>query len=174
MGFFDELKKLTRPYDDEDDEFIDESEPAPSAAPEKKANPFAGFGSGGTQSQEKQSAAPSYSAPRPARREGRVVSLNGGAQNPQMKVVLIKPERFETAAEIADELREKRAIVMNLETTPKDVGRRLIDFVSGAAYALDGKIKKIAANTYIITPYSVDLSGDMLDDFESGGSSLFE
>lgn len=173
MGFFDELKKLTRPYDDEDDEFIDEAEPAPASAPEKKANPFSGFGSGSAQSSGTQSPAPACSAPRPARREGRVVSLNGGSQTPQLKVVLIKPERFETAAEIADELRERRAIVMNLETTPKDVGRRLIDFVSGAAYALDGKIKKIAANTYIVTPYSVDLSGDMLDDFESGGGSSY-
>lgn len=170
MGFFDEIKKLTRPYDDEDDDFIDESEQDAAPIPEKRSNPFSGFGS--ASSGDAQDAAPvSRPAPaRPAKREGRVVSINGGAS--QMQVVLVKPERFETAAEIADHLRAKHAIVMNLETTPKDVARRLIDFVSGVAYAQDGKIKKIAANTYIITPYNVDLTGEGLDEFETGGSYL--
>ena len=89
-----------------------------------------------------------------------------------MQVVLVKPERFETAAEIADHLRDRHAIVMNLETTPKDIARRLIDFLSGVAYAQDGKIKKIAANTYIITPYNVDLTGDLLDEFDTSGTSF--
>ena len=62
-----------------------------------------------------------------------------------LKVVLVKPERFENASEIADHLREKRTVVMNLESTNKDVARRLIDFLSGVAYAGDGKIKKVAA-----------------------------
>jgi len=84
-------------------------------------------------------------------------------------VVLIRPERFETAAEIADQLRAKRPVLINLETTPKDVTRRLVDFLSGVAYALDGKVKKIAANTYIITPSNVDLVGDLLDELENTG-----
>ena len=83
-------------------------------------------------------------------------------------MVLVKPERYETAAEIADHLREKRTVVMNLEQTPKDISRRLIDFLSGVAYALDGKIKRIANSTYIITPYNVDLMGDLIDELESG------
>ncbi len=87
----------------------------------------------------------------------------------QLKVVLVKPERFETAAEIADHLREKHTVVMNLEQTNKDVARRLIDFLSGVAYAQDGKIKKVAASTYLITPFNVDLMGDVLDELESNG-----
>ena len=84
----------------------------------------------------------------------------------------MKPERFENASEIADHLREKRTVVMNLESTNKDVARRLIDFLSGVAYAGDGKIKKVAANTYIITPYSVDIMGDLIDELENNGLYL--
>ena len=84
-------------------------------------------------------------------------------------MVLVKPERFENAAEIADHLREKRTVVLNLEQTEKNVARRLIDFLSGVAYAQDGKIKKIAVNTYLITPYNVDLMGDLIDELENNG-----
>ena len=83
---------------------------------------------------------------------------------------MVKPDRFELAAEIADHLREKRAVLMNLEQTNKDISRRLIDFLSGVAYAQDGKIKRVAANTYIITPYNVDLMGDdLMDELETNG-----
>ena len=85
----------------------------------------------------------------PEERHNKVVNIHATAA---LKVVLVKPERFENASEIADHLREKRTVVMNLESTNKDVARRLIDFLSGVAYAGDGKIKKVAANTYIITP----------------------
>ena len=84
----------------------------------------------------------------------------------------MKPEKFEDASAIADHLREKRTVVMNLESTNKDVARRLIDFLSGVAYAGDGKIKKVAANTYIITPYSVDIMGDLIDELENNGLYL--
>ena len=71
---------------------------------------------------------------------------------------------------LADLLREKRTVVLNLETTNKDVSRRLIDFLSGVAYAQEGKIKRISAATYIITPYNVDIIGDQLiDELENNG-----
>ena len=91
------------------------------------------------------------------------------AATTQLKVVLVKPERFEMASEIADHLKEKRTVVINLESTQKDIARRLIDFLSGVAYASEGRIKKVAANTYIITPYHVELVGDLLDELESNG-----
>ncbi len=87
-----------------------------------------------------------------SKRDDKVVNIN---TTTQVQVVLCKPERFETAAEIADHLREKRTVVMNLEQTHKDTARRLIDFLSGVAYAQDGKIKKVANSTYIITPFNV-------------------
>ena len=95
--------------------------------------------------------------------------VNFGPAGGQTQVVLIKPERFETAAEIADHLRAKRPVLINLETTPKEVTRRLVDFLSGVAYALDGKIKKVALATYIITPYNVDIVGDLVEELENNG-----
>ncbi len=87
----------------------------------------------------------------------------------QLQVVLVKPDRFENAAEIADHLREKRTVVLNLEQTSKDVSRRILDFLSGAAYAQEGKVKKVALGTYIITPYNVDILGNLLDELEDNG-----
>lgn len=61
-------------------------------------------------------------------------------------------------------------MVLNLEKTEKDVSRRIVDFLSGVAYANNGKIKRIATNTFIITPYNVDLTGDdVLDELENNG-----
>ena len=90
----------------------------------------------------------------------------------KLQVVLKKPERFDDASSVADHLNAKRTVVLNLESTNKDIARRLVDFLSGVAYAGDGKIKKVAANTYIITPYSVDIMGDLIDELESSGLCL--
>jgi cell division inhibitor SepF len=100
------------------------------------------------------------------RRSNKVVNIHATAQ---LKVVLLKPERFENAPDVADHLKEKRTVVLNLESTNKDVARRLLDFLSGVAYASEGKIKRVAANTYIITPYSVDIMGDLIDELEQSG-----
>ena len=99
----------------------------------------------------------------------KVVNINATTQ---LQVVLVKPERFDDASSIADQLNAKHTVVLNLESTNKDIARRLIDFLSGVAYAGDGKIKKVSANTYIITPYSVDLMGDLIDELESSGLYL--
>ncbi len=96
----------------------------------------------------------------------KVVSMRGQSQ---LQVVLVKPERFEDAPSIADHLNNKHTVVLNLEKTPKDVQRRLIDFLSGVAYANNGLVKRVAASTFMITPYNVDVMGDMLiDEIDSG------
>lgn len=107
--------------------------------------------------------APETPAPR---RSNKVVNINATTQ---LAVVLVKPDRFENAAEIADHLKDRRTVVLNLEQTNKDVARRLVDFLSGVAYANEGKIKKVANSTYIITPYNVDILGDLIDELESNG-----
>ena len=88
----------------------------------------------------------------------------------QLKVVLVKPERFEDASTIADHLNNKRTVVLNLESTNKEVSRRLVDFLSGVAYANNGQIKRVANSTFIITPYNVDIMGDLLDELENNGA----
>ena len=149
MGFLDELKKMTRPYDDDDEFFDDEDEAIPVSEPVR----------------EPERPAPGYTARSDSRVADKVVNLNSGGQ---LKVVLVAPKQFELAAEIADHLRDRRAVLMNLEQTDKNIARRLIDFLSGVAYAQDGKIRRVASATYIITPFNVDLMGDQLDDMESG------
>lgn len=146
MSLIDELKKLTHPYEDEDEELEDFEEPARSSRDAFEDRRV-----------------------KVDDRRNKVVNIHATTQ---LKVVLVKPERFENASEIADHLREKRTVVLNLESTNKDIARRLIDFLSGVAYAGDGKIKKVSANTYIITPYSVDLMGDLIDELESSGLYL--
>ena len=152
MGFFDEIKKLARPYDDDEEEFDDFSAKAPEQIPVTPKTP--------------RQARSSYGGFEEKRDSNKVVNIHATAA---LKVVLVKPEKFENAADIADHLREKRTVVLNLEETNKDIARRLIDFLSGVAYAQEGKIKKVAASTYIITPYHVDIMGDLIDELESNG-----
>ena len=142
MSFIDELQKLTHPYEDEDEEEFDDFEEVPRKDTfEDRRN-------------------------KTEDRRNKVVNIHATTQ---LKVVLVKPERFENASEIADHLKDKRTVVLNLESTNKDVARRLVDFLSGVAYAGEGKIKKVAANTYLITPYHVDIEGDLIDELENNG-----
>ena len=147
MSVFDNIKRMISPISDEDDDY-DEI-----------------FDSGDSPFIDERPRSYDRSTSRDSRR-GKVVNIHATTQ---LKVVLVKPERFEAASEIADHLKEKRTVVVNLESTHKDIARRLIDFLSGVAYAGEGKIKKVAANTYIITPYSVDIQGDLIDELESNG-----
>ena len=100
------------------------------------------------------------------RSANKVVSINATAQ---LQVVLVKPERFDDASSIADHLNAKRTVVLNLESTNKEVSRRLVDFLSGVAYANNGQIKRVANSTFMITPYNVDLMGDLMDELENSG-----
>ena len=142
MGIIDELKRLARPYEDEDEDFEDEFDTTAMRT------------------------APVARSSEPERRGNKVVNIH---TTTQLQVVLVKPERFENASEIADHLRDKRTVVLNLEQTDKNIARRLIDFLSGVAYANEGTIKKVALSTYIITPYNVEILGDLIDELENNG-----
>ncbi|MDD2418035.1 MAG: cell division protein SepF [Oscillospiraceae bacterium] len=100
------------------------------------------------------------------KRSNKVVNIHATTQ---LQVVLVKPERFDDASAIADHLNAKRTVVLNLEGANKDVARRILDFLSGVAYANDGQIKKVANCTFIITPYNVGIMGDLLDELENNG-----
>ena len=158
MGFLDELKKLTKPYDEDDDFFEadDELSDEPTIVAPRTER---------TERRSYVDDSPAFES-RPQKKDNKVMSIH---TTTAVQVVLSKPERFEQAAEIADHLREKRTVVMNLETTNKDVARRLVDFLSGVAYALDGKIKKVAISTYILTPYNVEIVGDLVEELENSG-----
>lgn len=167
MGFIDEIKRLARPYEDEEDEEdFDDFQPVSRSdrteraergdrAERKEKSSYKSEGTGNV-----------YPMDSTDRRNNKVVNIH---TTTQLQVVLVKPERFENASEIADHLREKRTVVLNLESTNKEIARRLLDFLSGVSYANEGKVKKVAISTYIITPYNVDILGDLVDELENNG-----
>ena len=157
-GLVEKLHKMWNPPDDEYEEYYDDE-------PEQEEV------SSGRSSYSESRRTSSYSfsdfAPRSETSGGnRVVNINAKAQ---LQVVLFKPISFgEDTRTIADELLKRHTVVLNLEKTEKEVSRRIVDFLSGVAYANNGKIKRIATNTFIITPYNVDLTGDdVLDELET-------
>ena len=166
MGIFDEFKRLAHPYEDEDEDDYDDFDvsPRPVERRERSADRAprdSGYSSSYGSSYN------SYSAPaEDDRRSNKVVNIRAATQ---LQVVLVKPERFEDASSIADHLREKRTVVLNLESTNGEIARRLLDFLAGVSYANEGKIKKVAISTYIITPYNVDILGDLIDELENNG-----
>ena len=165
MGIFDELKRMAHPFEDEDDDFEEFEAAAPRATerrerreryeqPERLERAGRNESYGNVNAMEEE------------RRSNKVVNIRAATQ---LQVVLVKPDKFDDASAIADHLREKRTVVLNLESTNKEIARRLLDFLSGVAYANEGKIKKVAISTYIITPYNVDILGDLIDELENNG-----
>ena len=148
MSFIDDLKRWASGDDEEDDGYEGF---APSKSSKKE--------------REEESKGPSQVSDF-RRSTNKVVNINATTQ---LSVVLVRPEKFENVTEIADHLMERRTVVMNLEQTNKDFARRLIDFLSGVTYAQEGKIKKVANSTYMITPYNVDILGDLIDELENNG-----
>lgn len=142
MSILDNLKRIAKPYDDEFESFPESpaARSAQQSVQEADSEPLSG--------------------------RNKVVNIHATAQ---LQVAVVQPDQFESAREIADHLRDKRTVVLNLENSSKDVSRRILDFVSGVAYAQDGKIKKVAVSTYIITPYNVDILGDLIDELENNG-----
>ena len=140
MGIFDNIKNImTIPEEDDFDEVVEEVAPKKKAQPEVKRD----------------------TTPRVIGGKKNAQSANG------MQVVLVKPERFEDVTSIADHLNARKTVVLNLEVCDRELSRRIIDFLSGAAYANHGNIRKVAVSTFIIVPADVDVMGElMLEEFE--------
>lgn len=158
-GIVDKFKRMWDAPDDEyeydeygyaDDGDDDYEEPQPSRRERERSS-------------SSSSSSSSYSGTR-----NKVVNINATAK---LQVGIFKPERFgEETRSIADELMHTNTVVLNLEDTNKEMARRILDFLSGVAYANNGKIKRVATNTYIIIPSNVDLTGDdLLDELENSG-----
>ena len=156
MSLLDSIKKgLFDQEDDYEDQYIDDGP--------QMVNNNNGVGLGADDEAEEHTEGTN-------KKNGKVVNINATTQ---LKVVLVKPERFEDASTIADHLNNKRTVVLNLESTNREIARRLVDFLSGVAYANGGQIKKVANSTYIITPYNVGVMGDsLLDELENSGLYL--
>ena len=153
MAFVDKLKDIFSPDDEDEYDYIDDASQMVNGNPSLRND----------------EAADDYAAHDAAAgsKRNKVVNINATTQ---LKVVLVKPERFEDASAVADHLNSKHTVVLNLESTNKEVSRRLVDFLSGVAYANNGQIKRVANSTFIITPYNVDIMGDLLDELENKGA----
>ena len=160
MSFWDNVKKFAQPYDDEDyddyDEELDDfeesaEEPAPRA---RRASPFAS----NTSAPAAPAAAPAASpAPAAPSFGGQVLNMSSGKQ----EVVLFHAKTFDDAAKAADELCKRKAVILNMENVDKALTRRVVDFLSGSVYALDGRVKKVAQSTYLFCPHNMDVVGDL-------------
>ena len=152
MGLFDSIKNILNvPEEDEfdEEEVVTEEEPA----------------------QKKKVTEDSYSTRKTETTPRIIKSKNANFQQPssQMQMVLVRPDRFEDVTSIADHLNDKKAVVLNLEAANRDISRRIIDFLSGVAYANNGNMHKVANSTFLIVPYGVDVMGElMLEDFDEG------
>ena len=99
-------------------------------------------------------------------RKNKVVNIHATTQ---LKVVVMQPENFEDAKGIADHLKTKKPVIINLEELETDVARRVVDFLSGAVYGLDGNIQKVSAGIFLIAPYNVSIMGDFKDELKNKG-----
>ncbi len=139
MAFSDVLKKITGgDYVDEDNELVDDTPTANNPRYDEDH---------------------SYSS-----KNSKFLSI---AATAHLQVIVFKPQKYSEAAEIADNFKNKKTIVLNLDNTNKDVANRLIDFLGGVAYAADGDLKRIANTTYMIVPFNVDISGDTIEELEN-------
>ena len=160
MSILDNLKRFVQPYsDDEYDEEYDEEldeleeevqEPAPRG---RRPSPFATAGETDSYSTTATAASTASSG-----FSGQVLNMTTGGKQ---EVVLFHTKNFDSAAKAADELRNKKAVILNMENVDKSLTRRVVDFLSGAVYALDGSVKKIAQSTYLFCPHNMNVVGDL-------------
>ena len=186
MGFMDELRKLTQPYDDEDDFFEGaETNLRPQAQPSAAQIQFeSAFGEEAGAKPEPEAASAKEGAPKTAPAGGflsnfgfkksgkpkreRVVEFGGSEQ----QVILFNPKTLDEAGELVSHLGQGRSVVMTLEGIPTDNARRLLDFLSGITFALNGRITPISAKTYFVTPQNVDVLGSQAEQAENDGQYL--
>ena len=160
MSLWDNVKKFAQPYADddyddygEDDDYLDDYEepekpaPAPEEEEEEEADDY-GFGPMTSTT----SAAPA------AGFSGQVLNMNTGNKQ---EVVLFRPGSFNDTSKAADDLRNRKAVIVNMENVDKAMARRVVDFLSGCVYALDGDVKKIAQSAYLFCPHNMDIVGDL-------------
>lgn len=101
------------------------------------------------------------------KQQNKVVNIHSTSQ---FKVVIVQPETFDDAQDICDHLKSKKPVVINLEEVEKESAQRIIDFLSGSVYALDGTIQKVANGIFLIAPNNVDIMGDFKEELRNKGA----
>ncbi len=166
MSLMDTFKRFAQPYaddeeyEDEDEgytEFESEEEPVAERSPRPRRTPNFGASRAADPAPAVERPAPAASAPASTGFSGQVVNLGGSKQ----EVVLFRPSSFSDTSKAADDLRARKAVIVNMENVDKAMSRRVVDFLSGCAYAVDGKVKKIAQSTYLFCPHHMDVQGEL-------------
>ena len=181
MSFWDNVKKFAQPYADddyddydEDDEYLDDDyeEPAaPARRPARRAAAPAPISTPVMQDEEDDeeedgfgiapvAPATGMTSAAPAGFTGQILNGRASANNKQ-EVVLFRPGNFNDTSKAADDLRNRKAVIVNMENVDKAMARRVVDFLSGCVYALDGDVKKIAQSAYLFCPHNMDIVGDL-------------
>ena len=167
MGIMDKFLDIMRLNDDDDDddyeyeneeyEYEEEEVKKPSRRERKKE-------------EQEQRAANNFEVSKP-KQQGKITPISKNRKQGQlgMEVCVIKPTTVEDSREIADTLLSERAVVLNLEGIDVELAQRIIDFTSGACFAIDGKLKKISNYIFIATPSAISISGDLLELFGTSG-----
>lgn len=101
------------------------------------------------------------------KQQNKVVNIHSSSQ---FKLVVMQPESFDDSQDICDHLKNKKPVVVNLEDVDKELAQRIVDFLSGAVYALDGNIQKVSVGIFVIAPNNVDIMGDFKDEFKNRSS----
>ena len=165
MSFWDKVKNFTQPYsDDEYDEYDEEEttetveEPQEPVRPRRR--PGFGFAAADPEPETTSGSSASSASAASASSNGFTGHVVGGAGTKQ-EVVLFHPVSFNDTSKAADHLRARKAVIVNMENVDKAMARRVVDFLSGCVYALNGKVKKVAQATYLFCPHSMDIVGDL-------------
>ena len=116
---------------------------------------------------------------KPVARPNNVVAFHGGREtvnhqdNTNARVVLVEPVRFEESQGIADNLLEQRAVVINIESCDTDVAAKIIDFVGGVVYAIDGTIQKVSQGIILAAPHNIDIASELKNDLATTDEEIF-
>lgn len=164
---FMDFLKLTDPEEDFDDDLFDDDEDEDYYEPPKKKVKDKSFKSYYEEEDEEEDYAPRRPKARPARttNPSKLVSINSRSNNRSSnQVYVIKPQEFNEAQNVTDYLKQGKTIVINMEGIEVHAAQRIIDFIGGACYALDGSLKAISANIFIAAPSNIDVSGDLRDE----------
>lgn len=96
--------------------------------------------------------------------QNKVVNIHSTSQ---FKVIVLQPENFDDAKDVCDHLKNKKPIVINLSSVQKDVAQRIVDFLSGSVYGLDGNIQKVSNDIFIVAPHNVDIMSHIKEEITS-------
>ncbi|HHV18283.1 MAG TPA: cell division protein SepF [Thermoanaerobacterales bacterium] len=100
---------------------------------------------------------------------GRVINIHQTSKN---KMVIFKPDSFEEVREISDEVKNRRAAIVNLEKLDRENAKRVLDFMAGSIYALNGAVKKVGPGIFLFVPDNIDVSGVDIEEENQDKSSL--